>query len=210
MLVAVRIGEHDARAVGVRLQDRAERAVELRIHEHEVLAVRDRLQRNARGELDLARRLHDNLDRASLADDGRVVRDGVPARGDRPLEFRGARHPDEVVGAGVAVRLLGGLDRAVANSHDVHAGRGIQGLQDEPPAGEPGAHDADPHGVALRGTALERAVDDDHEGTSSWKSGQEASFSETSGSRIGQSMPKAGSSQRMPSSAPGTYGCETW
>ncbi len=170
----------------------------------------DRLEGDARPELDLARGLHDDLDRPGFADDRRVVGDRVAPGGDRALELGGARHAHDVVGARVAVRLLGRLDRSVRDGHDVHPGRGVEDLQHETARGEARADDGDLHRVALGGAPLERGVDEDHARISSSKSGQDASFSETIASLIGQSMPKAGSSQRMPSSAPGTYACETW
>ena len=63
-------------------------------------------------------------------------------------------------------------------------------------------------GLPASARALERACRrGSRRAPPSSKSGQAASFSETiTPSVIGQSMPSAGSSQRMPRSAPGTYG----
>ena len=112
----------------------------------------------------------------------------------------------------MSVKALAASDeRAVGDDGDIHARRRLQHLVDESAPGEPGADHAQSYRIAGVLTGPQGLVDDDHdELLSSRRSAQLMSFSETmTPSVIGQSIPRAGSSQRMPVSAPGVYGDET-
>ena len=210
-LIAVGIGEHDAGGVGPDLQDRSEGAIELGVQEDEVLAVVDGGDSRLGTELDLAGGLDDALDAVGGGDEHRIVGDRPLAALDRSRQLRRRGHAHEVVDADVRERLGRFGERAVGDDGDIHARRRLQHLVDESAPGEPGADHAQSYRVAGVLSGPQGLVDDDHdELLSSRRSAQLMSFSETiTPSVIGQSIPRAGSSQRMPVSAPGVYGDET-
>ena len=86
-LVAVGVREHDARSVGVGLQDRTEGPVDLRVHQHDVLSRLDCGQRDLRGELDGAGDLDHGIDLLRLGDEQGIVRHRGAALADRLLEL---------------------------------------------------------------------------------------------------------------------------
>ena len=66
-LVAVHVGEDDAGLVGLVLEERPERAVELGVHQQHVLAVLDRGEHRGDGVLDRARHVEQHVDVRALA-----------------------------------------------------------------------------------------------------------------------------------------------
>ena len=66
--------------VGVGLEDRADRRVELRVHQHDRFAVFERLERNLRAELDRAGHVDQDVDLLRLAEECVVCDNRPPAR----------------------------------------------------------------------------------------------------------------------------------
>ena len=92
-LVAV-AGRHDhAVPVGVDVEDRADRRLELGVHQHDVLAVRERLERDLRAELDRAGHLADHVDVLAPAEEERIVGHGRAAGARRRPRTRPASRP---------------------------------------------------------------------------------------------------------------------
>jgi hypothetical protein len=109
-LIAVARRVHQSRLVGVRLEQRSERPVELGVHHHDVLAVVDGVRDDACGEVDRARDLEHHVDafgaaqhRGVVGHRRRAARDRLLERsrrlddrglgGPRPPRTRGARTP---------------------------------------------------------------------------------------------------------------------
>ena len=210
-LVAGHVGEDHAGRVRSCLQEGSQRRVELSIDEHEVLAGVDGLDRDTRTELDLAGGFHDDIDLAGVRQQRGVVGHGRATSRDRRRKGSRPVHSDEIIDPAIAIRALGLRDRAVRDRHDAHAGRPSQHARNESTTGKAGTDHPDSDRVSRGGALLEGAQDGAHADTSRARSGHARSLSDTmTSSAIGHSMPRAGSSQRMPRSAPGTYGWETW
>ena len=161
-LVAVGVGDHHARAVGEDLEDRADGGVQLGIHEHDMLAVGDRLGGGAGAVLHLTGALDDRLDPRRAAQQQRIGRHRPPAAGQQSIQGFLVAHLDAVLHAGVGEHALRGLDGAVGDRHDPHPHHVALNHRGHALAHVAGPDHADPDGVALLLTALQRRVHDDH------------------------------------------------
>ena len=209
--------------VGVGLEDRADRRVELRVHQHDRFAVLERLERNLRAELDRAGHVDQDVDLLRLAEEECVVCDNRPPGADGVLELSRRRRYDHVVASRIVVDLLCALEVAAVHRRHLHSRHAVNDLVREPLGHEAGADHADAHRLSLRFAGAERVVDNDHETAApcsagtlgsivmrraiscsfSDRRGKARSFSVISVTGSGQVRPRRGSSWRRPPSASG-------
>ena len=147
--------------VGVALEDRADRGVDLGVHQDDVLAVPERLEQHVRRELDVAGDLADDVDLLAPAEQERILRDRGPAVADRVLE-RALRVDRDALDARLGVGRRGALQRAVRDRDHAHAGHAVDDLVRQALAHEAGADHPDAHGPPLGLAGAKRPVDDDH------------------------------------------------
>ena len=210
-LVPVRVRKDDPRPVGVRLEDRPDRAVELGVHEDDVLAALDRGERDVGAVLDGPRDFHDRLDRLRRAENRRIVGDRRAATRHCVVELGRRANLLDGRRPGLHVGLPGSVEPPVRDGDELHPRDGSRDLERDPATHEAGPDHPDPDRPTLPLSDLERAVDDDHRGSAAGsarmrtsKSGQLRSLSETIlGFASGQSIANTGSSQRRPRSASG-------
>ena len=164
-LVAVDVGEDHAGAVGLGLEERPERAVELGVHQQGVLAVLDAGEHRAGGLLDRAGHLEQHVDMRARRHQHRILGDRAPPRLDGAGECGRAVADRRVLlaGLGVGGDRLG--KRAVGDGDDADGVAVRQAhLQRHARGHEAGADHADPdRRPALGHVAGEGGVDDDHE-----------------------------------------------
>ena len=143
-LVAVAGRQRHAGPLGVGLQDRADRRVDLGVHHHDVLAVGERLDEHVGAELDRAGHVDDDVDLRRPADQHRVLGDRRPAGGERRRRGRSGCRPGRRPRGPSSGRRLGPLGLAVVDRRHPHAGDAVGDLVGEALAHEAGADHADP------------------------------------------------------------------
>ena len=151
--------------VGVDVQDRPNRRLELGVHQHDVLAVCERLERDVSSELDRARDLADDVDVLAAAEQERIVGHGRAA-GRRGVVERVLRVDGDGLDARVAEDLGGSLRLPVRDRDDAHPGNAVDDLVRQALAHETGADDPDADRPPFGFAGLQRGVDDDHDETS--------------------------------------------
>ena len=201
-LVAVARRVDDAVPVGVLLEDRPQRALELGVHADHVLPLLEGAHRHPGAVLDGAGHLDQAVDALRVGEQIGIGGDAGPPCGDGVLEVGEPLHAHRR-----RARLHEGAlrvpDRAVGDRHEAHSRDGVDDLVGDAAGHEPRADHSHTDRAALRLPPAERGVDDDHEACAAPKSGQAASLSEITSTGTGQTMPSAGSSYRMPRSASG-------
>ena len=147
---------------------------------------------------------------ASVRSDG-VIGDHRPVSTGGGLDVGHRAGMPRVVHSGLPVGPLGLRDGPVGDGDDLDARDPADDPRREPAAGVAGSDQSDADRVARGGTRLQLSKQRAHTWVSGVKSGQAMSFSDTiTSSVIGQAICRVGSFQRIPSSEPGTYGCDTW
>ena len=150
--------------VGVHVEDRADRRVELGVHQHDVLAVREGLERRPVRRARPTPVTSQITSTCSLAAEEERVVGARPRRlpviASSSSRLRVDRDGLEARVAEDARRARSGLRFEIAD--DAHARDAVDDLVREPLAHEAGADDADADRPALGLAGLECGVDDDH------------------------------------------------
>ncbi len=210
-LVAVARREDDAVPVGVDVEDRADRGLELGVHEHDVLAVRERLERDLGSELDRAGHLADDVDVLAAAEQEGIVRHDRAA-GRRSVVERVLRVDGNRLQTRVAERVGGAFGSPVRDADHTHAGHAVHDLVRESLTHEAGADDADADRASFSFARPQGRVDDDHDeismrlrtsGSTTSRPGHWESFSDMTETGSGQVSPRRGSSAGSPPSVSG-------
>ena len=199
-------------ALGVHVEERPDRCVELGVHEDHVLAVAEGLQHHVGAELDRSGDIHEGVDLLRAAEEKSVVRDDWPSRANGVLQLTLRRRHHAVLEAGVCVHLGRTLEAPAVDGRDLHSGDAVHDGVGEPLGHESGADHSHTDRASLALAGLEQVVDDHHRSAppvkrSSWATilaltsvsisdnrGQTQSFSEISLTGSGQLRPRAGSS----------------
>ena len=136
-------------SVGVHVEDRADRRLELGVHQDDVLAVRERLERDPCAELDVAGHLADHVDVLAPAEEERVVGHGRAAAACRVLELRLRADRRRARGPRSGRPRPRGPGFRFEIADDAHPRDAVDDLVREPLAHEAGADDADADRAAL-------------------------------------------------------------
>jgi hypothetical protein len=143
-------------------QQRADERIELRVDEHHGLALLECVERDARREIDAARDLDDQVDRAALEQHRRIVREHRRAARDARLRLGGGVHGLPLCDTGLAEGSLPVRGGTVRDSGEPHAGDRCAELQRDRAAGGAGADHADAdrlaRGLAIRENRIEGIV----------------------------------------------------
>ena len=193
-LIAIAAGENHAGFLGVLLQNRADRSVELGVHRHHVLLVLDRAHGDDRAELYRPGGIDQTVDVVGVEHQVRVLRDDRLSGADRVLKLSLAGRHQRLGRTVLDVRAPGARERAVADCDQLHAGNRVEDVVRETAAHEARADHADANGPSLGFTLPERYINDQHRRFSGLYGAHFWSFSEMTSIGTGHLMPSAGSS----------------
>ena len=122
-LVAIDVGQNHASLIGINLENRAHRAVQLGIHHDHMFAVLNGLEHHLGAEFHRASHLDDDIYALCLAEQKCVIGDRIAVLRDRILQLRNCFNNHHVLNIGFVVRAPGLIEIPVGNRHQFHAGR---------------------------------------------------------------------------------------
>ena len=120
-LVAFRIGDNDAGAIGVCLQNWTEGAVELGVHHRDMLPAGDGAHHDASREFDAAGHFQDHVDAVGGAQQHRIVGHCTLPRSHRFGKLRGGPHGDRRTLACILVSAPSVCNVAIGDGDQFHA-----------------------------------------------------------------------------------------